>query len=153
MIHVVINQTNTGEPHRGATRLHPAQVVVFTKLFDHVRVIRGISIRSSVRAAFPLAIIGVVPSRRYYPLLPTQLIEADVERLLTTLIPQIRGAFHRTSPDSLRSRRIRFYNQEWPRRIRLLIRLFIEDVDLPIAATATIYEQSQLIFSRCGRPI
>jgi hypothetical protein len=128
-------------------------VVSLSDLLDHVRVVGDVGVGGPVKSAVAPAVVGVVALRGYHPVVPAQLLEADVEALLAALVPGVLRAVEGAPPHPSRSAGVRADHEERPVRIALLLRLGVEQVHVPVAATAAVHQEAQLLLAGLGQPL
>lgn len=124
----------------------------FPYLFYHVRVISDERVGSPVMSAIAPAIIGVIAPGGYDPIVPTYLRKVDVKSLFATLITRIRRTIESSSSYTLRCAGIRVDDEEGTIRVVPAITFAVEEMNVPIAAAATIDQEADFIPRVPGEP-
>lgn len=101
LILLVVDDGHAGEPERRAARLETGQAVRFPILVEDVAVVGSKMVWRAHRATVALAVIRVVAARRYYPVVPPELVEVHVELLLAAPPVLGRRTVERTATHSL----------------------------------------------------
>lgn len=128
-------------------------MVSLSDLLDHVGVVGDVGVGRPVEAAVAPAVVGVVALRGDHPVVPAQLLEADVEALLAALVARVLGAVERPPPHALRRAGVGVDDEEGPVGVALLVHLGVEEVDVPVAAAAAVDEELELVLAGLGQPL
>lgn len=86
------------------------------------------------------------------PIVPSEGLEADVEPLLAALVPRVHGAIYGSPPHPLGRAGVRVDDQEGSVGVRPLVSLVVEEMDVPVGATAAVHEESQLLLAGVCQP-
>lgn len=116
-------------------------MVCFAHLFNDVRVVGDVGVGRPMEAAVAAAVVGMVALGRYYPVVPAELLEADVEALFAALVARVLGAVQGAPTDTASAAGVGAHHEEGPVGVHLLVQLGVEKVDVPVAAAAAVHEQ------------